>query len=146
LPTQLDLTKELVEENLSTAESDIKNPSNWLKKTKKKVSELGEPQKLLEIKLSNGNIAPVSAFDPHLRKHSAFLRDCQESSSQLAVLLLKLDAARRWEVLKKSACWFIASLAQSNKVEEHCATLRDGGELLTTLWILSSDLGGGAQY
>ncbi|CAK9268756.1 unnamed protein product [Sphagnum jensenii] len=146
LPTQLDLTKEIVEENLRAAESDIKNPSNWLKKTKKKVSELGEPRKLGEIKLSNGNMAPFSAFDPHLRNHSAFLTDCQESSSQLAVLLLKLDAARMWEVLKKSACWFIASLAQSNKVEEHCAMLRDGGELLTTLWILSSDLGGGAQY
>jgi hypothetical protein len=50
------------------------------------------------------------------------------------------------EVLRTSACWFIACLAQANKVEEHCAMLRDGGELLTTLWILSSDLGGGAQY
>jgi hypothetical protein len=146
LPTQLDLTKELVEETLRIAESDIKNPLKWLEKTKEKVSELGEPRKLGEIKLSNGNMAPVSGFDPHLRNHSKIFTDCLESSSQLAVLLLKLDAARRWEVLKKSACWFIASLAQSNKVEEHCAMLRDGGELLTTLWILSSDLGGGAQY
>ncbi len=146
LPTQLDLTKEIVEENLTIAESDIKEPSKWREKTEEEVSKLGEPRKVVEIKLSNGNMAPASAFGPHLLNHSAFLGDCQGSSSQLAVLLLKLDAATRWEVLKKSACWFIASLAQSNKVEEHCAMLRDGGELLTTLWILSSDLGGGAQY
>ncbi|CAM6043381.1 unnamed protein product, partial [Sphagnum compactum] len=36
LPTQLDLTKEIVEENLRIAESDIKNPKKWLEKTEEK--------------------------------------------------------------------------------------------------------------
>ncbi len=122
LPTQLDATKELVKRNLAQAEADIKDPSR------------------------NGTEVEGFTFEGHLSNQAEQLSDCQWASNHLAVLLLQMDAAKRWEVLRTSACWFIACLAQANKVEEHCAMLRDGGELLTTLWILSSDLGGGAQY
>lgn len=63
----------------------------------------------------------------------------------MTVMLFNLDPASRWEVVASSACWFIAALAQSLKVEEHSTRLTRGGELLTTLWMLSSHLGGGVQ-
>jgi len=145
LPTQLDVTKELVKRNLAQAEADIKDPSRWLENTRQEVSELGEAIHVL-FRFGNGTVVRGFAFEPYLRNQAQKFSDCRWASNQLAVLLLEMDAAKRWEVLRTSACWFIACLAQANKVEEHCAMLRDGGELLTTLWILSSDLGGGAQY
>ncbi|CAK9268758.1 unnamed protein product [Sphagnum jensenii] len=145
LPTQLDVTKELVKRNLARAEADIKDPSRWLENTIQEVSELGEAIHV-QFRLGNGTEVEGFTFEGHLSDQAEQFSDCQWASNQLAVLLLQMDAAKRWEVLRTSACWFIACLAQANKVEEHCAMLRDGGELLTTLWILSSDLGGGAQY
>ncbi|KAH9571781.1 hypothetical protein CY35_02G111200 [Sphagnum magellanicum] len=144
LPTQLDVTKELVKRNLAQAEADIKDPSRWLERTRQEVSQLGEA---IHLRWRLGNGTEVEGFElrGYLSNRAQF-SDCRWASNHLAVLLLKMDAAKRWEVLRTSACWFIACLAQANKVEEHCARLRDGGELLTTLWILSSDLGGGAQY
>jgi hypothetical protein len=131
LPTQLDVTKELVKRILAQAEAEV--------------SELGEAIHV-QFRLGNGTEVEGFTFEGHLSDQAEQFSDCQWASNQLAVLLLQMDAAKRWEVLRTSACWFIACLAQANKVEEHCAMLRDGGELLTTLWILSSDLGGGAQY
>jgi hypothetical protein len=145
LPTQLDVTKELVKRNLAQAEADIKDPSRWLENTRQEVSELGEAIHV-QIRLGNGTAVEGFTLEGHLSNQAEQFSDCQWASNHLAVLLLQIDAAKRWEVLRTSACWFIACLAQANKVEEHCAMLRDGGELLTTLWILSSDLGGGAQY
>jgi hypothetical protein len=144
LPTQLDVTQELVKRNLAQAEADIKDPSRWLERTRQEVSQLGEA---IHLRWRLGNGTEVEGFElrGYLSNRAQF-SDCRWASNHLAVLLLKMDAAKRWEVLRTSACWFIACLAQANKVEEHCARLRDGGELLTTLWILSSDLGGGAQY
>ncbi len=145
LPTQLDVTKELVKRNLAQAKADIKDPSRWLQNARQEVSELGEAIRV-RFRLGNGTEVEGFAFKGHLSNQAEQFSDCQRASNHLAVLLLQMDAAKRWEVLRTSACWFIACLAQANKVEEHCAMLRDGGELLTTLWILSSDLGGGAQY
>jgi hypothetical protein len=145
LPTQLDVTKELVKRNLAQAEADIKDPSRWLENTRQEVSELGEAIHV-QFRLGNGTEVEGFTFEGHLSNQAEQLSDCQWASNHLAVLLLQMDAAKRWEVLRTSASWFIACLAQANKVEEHCAMLRDGGELLTTLWILSSDFGGGAQY
>jgi hypothetical protein len=145
LPTQLDVTQELVKRNLAQSEADIKDPSRWLENTRQEVSELGEAIHV-QFRLGNGTEVEGFAFEGHLSNEAEQFSDCQWASNHLAVLLLQMDAAKRWEVLRTSACWFIACLAQANKVEEHCAMLRDGGELLTTLWILSSDLGGGAQY
>jgi hypothetical protein len=168
LPTQLDVTKELVKSSLAQAEADIKDPSRWLENTRQEVSELGEAIRVqfrlgngsevegfpfeghyrnqVQFRFGNGTEVEGFPFEGHLRNQVEQFDDCQWASNHLAVLLLQMDAARRWEVLRTSACWFIACLAQANKVEEHCAMLRDGGELLTTLWIISSDLGGGAQY
>ncbi len=144
LPTQLDVTQELVKRNLAQAEADIKDPSRWLERTRQEVSQPGEA---IHLRWRLGNGTEVEGFElrGYLSNRAQF-SDCRWASNHLAVLLLQMDAAKRWEVLRTSACWFIACLAQANKVEEHCAMLRDGGELLTTLWILSSDLGGGAQY
>jgi hypothetical protein len=144
LPTQIDVTKELVKESLAEAKEDIKDPSRWRENTRQKVSELGEEIRV-RFRLGNGTEVEGFVLRGYLSNQAQF-SDCRWASNHLAVLLLEMDAAKRWEVLRTSACWFIACLAQANKVEEHCARLRDGGELLTTLWILSSDLGGGPQY
>ncbi|KAH8970853.1 hypothetical protein BDL97_02G110700 [Sphagnum fallax] len=144
LPTQLDVTKELVKSSLTQAEADIKDPSRWLENTRQEVSELGEAIRV-QFRFGNGAEVEGFTFEGHLSDQAEQFSDCQWASNHLAVLLLQMDAAKRWEVLRTSACWFIACLGQANKVEEHCAMLRDGGELLTALWILSSDLGGGAQ-
>jgi len=145
LPTHLEATKDLVKGNCAQAEADIKDPSRWLENTRQEVSELGEA-KYVKFRLGNGTEVEGFAFEAHSRNQARQFDNCQWASNQLAVLLVEMDAGKRWEVLRTSACWFIACLAQANKVEEHSAMLRDGGELLTTLWILSSDLGGGAQW
>ncbi|CAM6113067.1 unnamed protein product [Calypogeia fissa] len=115
LPTHLDLTKSLVAKSLAEARKDIHDPSKWVGKA----MEMG---------------------------HRVDSSDVQDASSQLALkLVTDLDGQSRWDLLSTSACHFIAMLAQANKLDQHCSQLTQGGELLTTLWILSSHLGSSQQ-
>jgi hypothetical protein len=66
LPTQLDVTKELVKRNLAQAEADIKDPSRWLENTRQEVSELGEAI-YVQLRFGNGTEVEGFAFVPHLR-------------------------------------------------------------------------------
>jgi hypothetical protein len=149
LPTHLELTRFRVAGELQLAHQQITKETTWVEETRCRVGSLQIPalkpgerrsedtiQRCIANMKENG-FAHVAHLD-----HAA---DVATYSSELAILLVDcMSMEDRWALIRDSAAHFIASLANTGKTVEHCAKLTEGGELLTILWILSSDLGGGA--
>lgn len=155
LPTQLDYTKELVELEFAEAELDITDMKRWVDKTMEEVAQWSPPEPITfknQIGMNSSSTVEYTGYAYRHHNHEnpqeyrfSDVFHCSRASRYVTVMLFNLDPASRWEVVASSACWFIAALAQSLKVEEHSTRLTRGGELLTTLWMLSSHLGGGVQ-
>jgi hypothetical protein len=158
LPTQLDLTKELMTREFVQAELDIKgmkkDMKSWVDEVRQEVMGWLPPE---PVTFSNiigitgrpqdmvGFSYPHHNRDNQLEFRPADVYTCARASKYVAMMLFGMDPGSRWEVVASSAFWFIAALAQSNKAGQHCRQLTKGGELLTILWILSSHLGGGVH-
>lgn len=148
LPTQLELTKKMVAKELDHFHNQVANTTNnWMEdSTRSKVARLKIPA------LTVGNRRSKEAVDATLGSmtkeglagvHSKHVDGC---STELAVLLVDcMSVEDRWGLIEGTAAHFVACLADTgNKIEENCAKLTKGGELLTFLWILFSHLGGGS--
>ena len=149
LPTHLELTRFRVAGELQLAHQQITKDTTWVEETRCRVESLQIPAlkpgerrsediiKRCIAKMKEKGFAHVAHLD-----HAA---DVATYSSELAILLVDcMSMEDRWALIRDSAAHFIACLANTGKTVEHCAKLTQGGELLTILWILSSELGGGA--
>ena len=146
LPTHLELTKMRVAAELRLAHTQITKDTKWVEVTRCRVESLQIPA-LKPGEHRSEDIIKQCIADMTEKgfAHSDHAADVATYSSELAILLVDCMSMKdRWALIRDSAAHFIACLANVGKTVEHCAKLTQGGELLTILWILSSELGGGA--
>ena len=149
LPTHLELTRFRVAAELQLAHQQITKDTKWVEETRYRAKSLQIPAlkpgerrsediiKQCVANMKENKFAHVADVD-----HTA---DVATYSCELAILLVDcMSTEDRWALIRDSATHFIACLANAGKTVEHCAKLTQGGELLTILWILSCELGGGA--
>ena len=152
LPTQLDLTKELMRrEFVLDIKGMKKDMKSWVDEVRQEVMGWLPPE---PVTFSNiigitgrpqdmvGFAYPHQNRDNQLEFRPADVYTCARASKYVAMMLFGKDPGSRWEVVASSAFSYIAAPAQSNNAGQHCRKLTQGRELLTVLWILSSHLGG----
>lgn len=145
LPTHLELTKKKVAEELEHFHNQIAKSTNWMEETRSKVARLEIPVLKLGDRRSKEAVDETMASMRKEGLASVDRMDVDSFSTELAVLVVEcMSVEDRWALIDGTAAHFVACLGNANRNVEHCAKLTQGGELLTFLWILFAQLGGGS--